>query len=122
MQRKSENSKKQLKEMEDILLKLCFGTSLEIIDDNKDISSDSINIIQEDIEVYIPQEGLIDKEEEKKRLEEERKRLEGEVARCEKMLSNPGFLNKAPKAKVEQEQEKLKNYKEMLNKVLEKLK
>ena len=110
---------KQLKEMEDILLKLCFGTSLEIIDDNKDISSDSINIIQEDIEVYIPQEGLIDKEEEKKRLEEERKRLEGEVARCEKMLSNPGFLNKAPKAKVEQEQEKLKNYKEMLNKVLE---
>ena len=122
MQRKSENSKKQLKEMEDILLKLCFGTSLEIIDDNKDISSDSINIIQEDIEVYIPQEGLIDKEEEKKRLEEERKRLEGEVARCEKMLSNPGFLNKAPKAKVEQEQEKLKNYKEMLNKVLEKIK
>ena len=113
---------KQLKEMEDILLKLCFGTSLEIIDDNKDISTDSINIIQEDIEVYIPQEGLIDKEEEKKRLEEERKRLEGEVARCEKMLSNPGFLNKAPKAKVEQEQEKLKNYKEMLNKVLEKIK
>ena len=108
--------------MEDILLKLCFGTSLEIIDDNKDISSDSINIIQEDIEVYIPQEGLIDKEEEKKRLEEERKRLEGEVARCEKMLSNPGFLNKAPKAKVEQEQEKLKNYKEMLNKDLEKIK
>ena len=46
----------------------------------------------------------------------------GEVARCEKMLSNPGFLNKAPKAKVEQEQEKLKNYKEMLNKVLEKIK
>lgn len=122
MQRKSENSKKQLKEMEDILLKLCFGTSLEIIDDNKDISTDSINIIQEDIEVYIPQEGLIDKEEEKKRLEEERKRLEGEVARCEKMLSNPGFLNKAPKAKVEQEQEKLKNYKEMLNKILEKIK
>ena len=38
------------------------------------------------------------------------------------MLSNPGFINKAPKAKVEEEQEKLRNYKEMLNKVLEKLK
>ena len=108
--------------MEDILLKLCFGTSLEIIDDNKDISSDSINIIQEDIEVYIPQEGLIDKEEEKKRLEEERKRLEGEVARCEKILTNTDFLNKAHKEKMEKEKKKLKNYKEMLNKVLEKIK
>ena len=38
------------------------------------------------------------------------------------MLSNPGFVNKAPKAKVEEEQEKLKNYKDMLDKVLEKLK
>ena len=108
--------------MEDILLKLCFGNSLEIIDNNKEVLSDSINIIQEDIELYIPQEGLIDKEEEKKRLEDEKIRLEAEVLRCEKMLSNPGFINKAPKAKVEEEQEKLRNYKEMLNKVLEKLK
>ena len=114
--------KNELKEMEDILLKLCFGNSLEIIDNNKDVSSDSINIIQEDIELYIPQEGLIDKEEEKKRLEDEKIRLEAEVLRCEKMLSNAGFINKAPKAKVEEEQEKLRNYKEMLNKVLEKLK
>ena len=114
--------KNELKEMEDILLKLCFGNSLEIIDNNKEVLSDSINIIQEDIELYIPQEGLIDKEEEKKRLEDEKIRLEAEVLRCEKMLSNPGFINKAPKAKVEEEQEKLRNYKEMLNKVLEKLK
>ena len=37
------------------------------------------------------------------------------------MLSNPGFVNKAPKAKVEEEQQKLENYKEMLNKVETKL-
>ena len=37
------------------------------------------------------------------------------------MLSNPGFVNKAPKAKVEEEQEKLNKYKEMLDKVLEQL-
>ena len=112
----------EIKQMGNILLKLGFGNSLEILKDNKKLPKDSINILQEGIELYIPQEGLIDKEEEKKRLEEERKRLEGEVARCEKMLSNPGFVNKAPKAKVEEEQGKLKNYKEMLEKVLEKLK
>ena len=114
--------KDEIKELEDILLKLAFGSSLEIKENNKDIPEDSINIMVEGIELYIPQEGLINKEEENKRLEEEKKRLEGEVLRCEKMLSNPGFVNKAPKAKVEEEQEKLKNYKEMLEKVLEKLK
>ena len=112
----------EIEEIKDILLKLGYGSSLEIKVDNKEIPEDSINIIQEGIELYIPQEGLIDKEEETKRLEEEKKRLEAEVLRCEKMLSNPGFVNKAPKAKVEEEQEKLKNYKEMLEKVLEKLK
>ena len=113
---------KEIKELEDILLKLGFGSSLEIKDESTDIPEDSINVMVEGIELYMPLEGLIDKEEEKKRLEEEKTRLEGEVARCEKMLSNPGFVNKAPKAKVEEEQEKLKNYKEMLEKVLEKLK
>ena len=114
--------KDEIEELEEILLKLAFGDSLEIKENNKDILEDSINVMVEGIELYMPLEGLIDKEEEKKRLEEEKTRLEGEVARCEKMLSNPGFVNKAPKAKVEEEQEKLKNYKEMLEKVLEKLK
>ena len=107
----------EIEEIKDILLKLGYGSSLEIKVDNKEIPEDSINIIQEGIELYIPQEGLIDKEEETRRLEEEKKRLEAEVLRCEKMLSNPGFVNKAPKAKVEEEQEKLKNYKDLLDKV-----
>ena len=111
----------EIKELEDILLKLAFGSSLEVKENNKDIPEDSINIMVEGIELYMPLEGLIDKEEEKKRLEDEKTRLEAEVLRCEKMLSNPGFVNKAPKAKVEEEQEKLKNYKEMLEKVIEKL-
>ena len=38
------------------------------------------------------------------------------------MLSNPGFVNKAPEAKVKAEQEKLANYKEMLAKVEERIK
>ena len=38
-----------------------------------------------------------------KRLEEEKARLESEVARCEKMLSNPGFVNKAPEKKYSDE-------------------
>ena len=37
------------------------------------------------------------------------------------MLSNPGFLNKAPEAKVNEEKAKLENYKQMLENVIDRL-
>ena len=37
------------------------------------------------------------------------------------MLSNPGFVNKAPEAKVNEEKAKLENYKEMLKAVEERI-
>ena len=37
------------------------------------------------------------------------------------MLSNPGFINKAPEAKINEEKEKLANYKELLENVIQKL-
>ena len=48
-------------------------------------------------------------------------KLEQEVVRCEKMLSNQGFVNKAPEKKIQEEKDKLEKYKEMLNKVTERL-
>ena len=38
------------------------------------------------------------------------------------MLSNPGFVNKAPEKKVQEEKDKLENYKNMLKNVEERLK
>ena len=67
-------------------------------------------------------ERLVELEEERKRQKKEKTRLEQEVARCEKMLSNPGFINKAPEAKINEEKEKLAKYKQMLEKVMESLK
>ena len=45
---------------------------------------------------------------------------ESEISRGEKMLSNPNFLSKAPKEKVEAEQEKLKKHQENLASLLAK--
>ena len=67
-------------------------------------------------------EELVDIEEEKKRLQGEKEKLISEVERAEKMLSNPGFVNKAPEAKINEEKEKLAKYKDMLEKVEERLK
>ena len=108
---------KDLKELEDVLLKLGFSNKVIIQKDKTQIPENSIHIITDGIELYMPLKDLIDLEEEKKRIEEERKRLKAEVARCEKMLSNPGFMNKAPQAKIDEEKEKLAKYKEMLNKI-----
>ena len=49
-------------------------------------------------------------------------KLESEVARATKMLSNPGFVNKAPEAKINEEKAKLAKYQEMLDSVNERLK
>ena len=75
----------------------------------------------EGIEAIIPFGDLVDKEAEKARLEEEIKKLESEVARCEKMLSNPGFVAKAPEAKITEEKEKLTKYKGLLQTAKERL-
>ena len=112
---------KKLKELAPILLKLGFGSKITIKENNEGVGKNTINIITEGLEVYVSLEGLIDVKEEIERLSQEKAKMESEIARCEKMLSNPGFVNKAPKAKVEEEQKKLANYKEMLNKVETKL-
>jgi valyl-tRNA synthetase len=64
----------------------------------------------------------IDPAELKAKLLEEEKSLTFEVERGNKILSNPGFLAKAPKEKVEAEQEKLLKNKSLLAAIEEKLK
>ena len=53
----------------------------------------------------------------KGRLEEAKSKLEFEIARSEKMLSNPGFVAKAPKAKIDLEKSKLEENKAKLESV-----
>ncbi len=50
-------------------------------------------------------------------LTKEQERLTKEIARCQGMLNNPNFVNKAPAAKVDAEKEKLQKYEEMMEKV-----
>ena len=113
----TEKYKNEICQAQDFLLKLGFGNDIHIQKDKTGIKENAISIVEDGIELYMPFEGLVDMEQERKRLEEEKKRLQGEVARCEKMLSNPGFMNKAPQSKIDEEKAKLAKYKEMLSKV-----
>ena len=105
----TEKYDKLIEESKEFLKKLGFANEIIIQKDKKDIPENSFSIIQKDLEIYIPFEDLVDIEAEKERLEKEKERLEKEVLRGEKMLSNPGFINKAPESKVKEEKEKLKS-------------
>ena len=72
-------------------------------------------------ELYIPLGDLVDIQKEIARLEKELKGLEGEFARAQGKLGNPGFVNKAPAALVEQEKAKLEVNRGMLSSLKERI-
>ena len=111
----------ELEESKEFLTKLGFASEIKIQKDLTGIDEKAISIVVDDIKAFIPFEELVDIKEEITRLESEKKKLESEVLRGEKMLSNPGFVNKAPEAKVNEEKAKLENYKEMLKAVEERI-
>ena len=108
---------KEIEESKDFITKLGFGSNLKIQSDKTGIAENAVSIVRDGIELYMPLEGLVDLEEEAKRKAEEIEKIKFEIERCEKMLSNPGFVNKAPQAKIDEEKAKLEKYKDMLNKL-----
>ena len=96
-------------------------TDIKITADKAEVPQDVMSAVITDAEVHIPLDELVDFAAELERLTKEKKKLEGEVKRGEKMLSNEGFVSKAPAAKIQEERDKLANYKDMLSKVEERL-
>lgn len=68
-------------------------------------------------EIYLPMEGLVDAEQEAKRLEKERIQILEYIHILEAKLANKKFVQNAPKAVVESEKSKLKHSKEKLKKL-----
>lgn len=77
----------------------------------------SMTAVVSGAELYLPLSGLIDIEQEIKRLQKELKMLQGEVARGEKKLANTGFVTKAPAEIVAKEKEKLADWRLKLERV-----
>lgn len=110
-----------LTQNQEFLYRFCNPNTLII---SQDVSSDEemMTSIVTNAEILVPLKGLIDIDQEIDRLEQEAKKLESEVQRCERMLSNPNFLKKAPEAKVEEERRKLQDYLSKYETVIARLK
>lgn len=97
-----------------MIQKLGYANEIIVQEEKKNIPQNAMSIVTKHMEVFIPFEDLVEIEAEKQRLTDEIKKLEAEVQRAEKMLANPGFVNKAPEKKVQEEKEKLAKYQTML--------
>ena len=65
-------------------------------------------------EIYLPLEGLIDVDAERKRLQKEIEKVEKEVTKCENKLGNPKFVENAKPEVVATERERLEEWNEKL--------
>ncbi len=101
---------------------LGYADSVTILPDKTGIDDDAVSVVIDGGTIYIPFAELVDVEKELERLHKEEARLEAELKRSEKMLSNPNFVNKAPKAKLDEEKAKQEKYLGMMEQVKERLK
>ena len=70
-------------------------------------------------EVYLPLEGLVDLEAEKKRIEAEITKVKKELVRSEGMLGNPKFVENAKPEVVQQERARLEEWREKMSQLEE---
>ncbi|MDP4118346.1 MAG: valine--tRNA ligase [Bacillota bacterium] len=101
--------------------KLCSASEVEITADKSIVPETAVTAVVDGAEIAIPLDDLINKDEEIARLKKEQTRLEGEVKRAEDKLGNQGFVSKAPAKVIEEEQNKLKMYEDMLHKIKDSL-
>ena len=110
-----------IKESEEFLKKLGFGEEIEIRENKENIPQNAVSIVSSNLELFIPFEDLVDIKEEIERLEKEKAKVLVEKEKTDKMLSNPGFVAKAPAAKVEEEKEKQAKFNEMIKTIEERI-
>ncbi len=70
---------------------------------------------------YLPMAALVDLDRERARLEGEIDQVDQEIAHSERLLSNQGFVNKAPEAVVQKERDKLAESRERRTRLQERL-
>ena len=103
------------------LLRFCNPSEL-VISDEISAPEKSMSTVLSGLEMYLPLEGLLNIDEEIKRLEKEAEKYAKEVERVQKKLSNEGFMKKAPEKVIAEERAKEADYQEKYDNVLARIK
>lgn len=108
--------KKLISENLEIINKLSGGSQTKLL--KAEPKEKSAKILTSICNIFLPMGDLVDETQELERKEKKVEELKFEIQRSEKMLSNAGFVAKAPAKLVEAEKEKLEKNKEFLAKIL----
>ncbi len=104
-----------------IIEKLSNCKDAKIIASDSEVGEESTVCVNSMVKVLLPSSNLVDSEKEIERLTKELERIDSEVKRAEGKLGNAGFVDKAPKALIDAEKEKLEKYKALKIQVAESL-
>lgn len=107
---------KSLSACQNYLDKFLNPTKL-LITNEKEFTDDCVISVLDKETIYIPTNDLVDLNEVLKNLLGEKKKLEAELQRSKGILNNANFLAKAPKAKVQNEKDKLASYEKQYDEV-----
>ena len=108
--------KKLISENLEIINKLSGGSQTKLL--KAEPKEKSAKILTSICNIFLPMGDLVDETQELERKEKKVEELKFEIQRSEKMLSNAGFVAKAPAKLVEAEKEKLEKNKQFLAKIL----
>ena len=109
---------REIKNNIEMLKKLANGKEVVCYKDESKVPANSTVCVKDLLKVFIPNLDMVNPEEEKIRLNNELKRVESEIERANRMLNNAGFVAKAPKALIEQEQAKIEKYNSLKQEIL----
>ncbi|MDP2207998.1 MAG: valine--tRNA ligase [Bacteroidota bacterium] len=107
---------KHLQKFESYLKRLTRTKEVALLK-NSQRPKHSASAVVDNVEIFIPLEGLINLEAECERIQREIDRVRGLYVSTEKKLSNESFVSKAPKEVVEHERHKLESFKTTLQKL-----
>ena len=108
---------KSIEESKEFLKKLGFAEDISVKEKKESIPENAVNVLTSNMEIFIPFEELVDIKEEKERLEKEKSKILAEKSKVDGMANNPGFISKAPKAKVEEIQARARELEENLKNI-----
>ncbi|MDD4000637.1 MAG: class I tRNA ligase family protein, partial [Bacilli bacterium] len=87
--------------------------NINLVSEALDTNKKTVSVLSEAV-LAIPLHELVNIEEELAKLYEAQKKMIAEIERCERLLNNPGFVNKAPEEKNIEEKNKLSDYQRQL--------
>ena len=90
---------------------------LVLIEDHGSKPRGAATVILDDMEIFIPLEGLVDINEELRKLEKEERKLLAELSKALNKLDNEKFLSRAPGEIVEKERAKVERFNARLEKI-----